>query len=61
VGRILLWNLISNPFGGTVYPVNLKFGYPVVLKLLSATISHTTDVGGVQLNLARQLCGKPIA
>jgi acetyltransferase len=24
VGRTLLWNLISNPFGGTVFPVNLK-------------------------------------
>ncbi|MGA9521027.1 MAG: bifunctional acetate--CoA ligase family protein/GNAT family N-acetyltransferase [Myxococcaceae bacterium] len=24
VGRTLLWNLISNPFGGTVYPVNAK-------------------------------------
>jgi len=24
VGRTILWNLISNPFGGTVYPVNLK-------------------------------------
>jgi acetyltransferase len=24
VGRTLLWNLVSNPFGGTVYPVNLK-------------------------------------
>lgn len=24
VGRTVLWNLISNPFGGTVYPVNLK-------------------------------------
>src|SRR5947209_16916831 len=22
VGRALLWNLISSPFGGTVYPVN---------------------------------------
>jgi acetyltransferase len=22
VGRILLWNLVSNPFGGTVFPVN---------------------------------------
>jgi acetyltransferase len=22
VGRALLWNLISNPFGGTVYPIN---------------------------------------
>ncbi len=24
VGRTVLWNLISNPFGGTVYPVNHK-------------------------------------
>ena len=24
VGRALLWNLVSNPFGGTVYPVNPK-------------------------------------
>ncbi len=24
VGRTLLWNLISNPFGGTVFPVNNK-------------------------------------
>lgn len=28
-----------------------KFGYPVVLKLWSETITHKTDVGGVQLNL----------
>ena len=27
-------------------------GYPVVLKLYSQTITHKTDVGGVQLNLA---------
>jgi len=27
------------------------FGYPVVLKLHSQTITHKTDVGGVQLNL----------
>ena len=26
VGRTVLWNLISNPFGGTVYPVNPKRG-----------------------------------
>jgi acetyltransferase len=28
-----------------------RFGYPVVLKLHSLTISHKTDVGGVMLNL----------
>ncbi len=29
-----------------------EIGYPVVLKLYSQTITHKTDVGGVQLNLA---------
>jgi acetyltransferase len=29
-----------------------RLGYPVVLKLLSQTITHKSDVGGVQLNLA---------
>ena len=29
-----------------------RLGYPVVLKLHSETITHKTDVGGVQLNLA---------
>lgn len=29
-----------------------EIGYPVVLKLLSETITHKTDVGGVQLHLA---------
>ena len=24
VGRTILWNLITNSFGGTVFPVNLK-------------------------------------
>src|SRR5512140_3370609 len=24
VGRNVLWNLLSSPFGGTIYPVNLK-------------------------------------
>ncbi len=24
VGRTVLWNLVSNPFGGTVFPVNPK-------------------------------------
>ena len=27
-----------------------RIGYPVVLKLFSVTITHKTDVGGVQLN-----------
>jgi acetyltransferase len=29
-----------------------RIGYPIVLKLLSRTITHKTDVGGVQLDLA---------
>jgi acetyltransferase len=29
-----------------------KIGYPVVLKLLSSTLTHKSDVGGVQLELA---------
>jgi acetyltransferase len=29
-----------------------EVGYPVVLKLLSSTVTHKSDVGGVQLNLA---------
>ena len=28
-----------------------ELGYPVVLKLYSETITHKTDVGGVELNL----------
>ena len=31
-----------------------RIGYPVVLKLFSETITHKTDVGGVQLNLPDQ-------
>jgi acetyltransferase len=30
-----------------------EIGYPIVLKLYSETITHKTDVGGVQLNLRR--------
>jgi len=31
-----------------------EIGYPVVLKVLSETITHKTDVGGVQLNLSNE-------
>ncbi|MGH9593600.1 MAG: acetate--CoA ligase family protein, partial [Bryobacteraceae bacterium] len=31
-----------------------RMGYPVVLKLHSETITHKTDVGGVQLNLSSE-------
>ncbi len=32
VGRNILWNLISSPFGGTVYPVNAKRGSVLGIK-----------------------------
>lgn len=32
-----------------------KLGYPVVLKLFSETVTHKTDVGGVQLNIADEM------
>src|SRR5206468_3869853 len=31
-----------------------QLGYPVVLKLYSETITHKSDVGGVQLNLVHE-------
>jgi acetyltransferase len=42
VGRNVLWNLLSNPFGGTVYPVNPKRGS--VLGITSyASVSEVPD------------------
>ena len=32
VGRTILWNLISSPFGGTVFPVNPKRGSVLGIK-----------------------------
>jgi acetyltransferase len=36
---------------GEAVELAARIGYPVVLKLYSQTITHKTDVGGVQLNL----------
>src|SRR5580658_2607231 len=36
VGRSVLWNLISSPFGGTVYPVNTKKGSVLGIKAYSS-------------------------
>lgn len=59
VGRAILWNLISNPFGGTVYPVNPKRSavlgiraYPSVGDLpehvdLAVIVTHAESVAGV--------------
>ena len=45
VGRTTFWNLISNPFGGTVFPVNPKRAqvlgvkaYPNLLRFRSQSI-----------------------
>ena len=34
VGRTILWNLISNPFGGTVFPVNAHSPSVLGIKVL---------------------------
>jgi acetyltransferase len=59
VGRTVLWNLISSPFGGTVYPVNLQKNsvlgikaYPNVASLpevaeLAVIITPAATVPGV--------------
>jgi len=49
VGRTILWNLISNPFGGIVFPVNLK--RPSVLGIKAypdlATVPEPVDLAVV--------------
>ncbi len=65
VGRSVLWNLISSPFGGTVYPVNSKKGsvlgikaYPNVSSLpeapeLAVIMTPAETVPGVVEECAR--------
>ena len=65
VGRTLLWNLISSPFGGTVYPVNLQkssvlgiHAYPNVASLpepaeLAVIVTPAETVPGVVEECAR--------
>ncbi|HYL36658.1 MAG TPA: bifunctional acetate--CoA ligase family protein/GNAT family N-acetyltransferase [Bryobacteraceae bacterium] len=65
VGRSVLWNLISSPFGGTVYPVNLKKhsvlgirAYPNVASLpepaeLAVIVTPAETVPGVVEECAR--------
>lgn len=42
VGRTLLWNLVSNPFGGTVFPVNPKHSSVLGIKAYP-TIANVPD------------------
>ena len=42
----------ANP--GEAVAAAAKLGYPVVLKLLSETVTHKTDFGGVQLNVCSE-------
>jgi len=46
VGRTILWNLISNPFGGTVFPVNPKRHSVLGIKAYPsiAAIPETVDL-----------------
>src|SRR5712692_2335145 len=66
VGRSVLWNLISSPFGGTVYPVNMKKSsvlgikaYPDVASLpepaeLAVIMTPAETVPGVVEECARK-------
>ncbi len=65
VGRAVLWNLISNPFGGTVYPVNPKRpnvlgvrAYPTIHEVpepveLAVVVTPASTVPGVIDECAR--------
>jgi acetyltransferase len=49
VGRTVLWNLISHPFGGTVFPVNLKRSSVMGIKAYPnvATVPEPVDLAVV--------------
>ena len=40
VGRTLLWNLVTSPFGGTVYPVNPKRPSVLGVKAYKLSLIH---------------------
>jgi len=46
VGRTVLWNLISNPFGGTVYPVNKQHNQVLGIRAYAdvASVPETIDL-----------------
>lgn len=46
VGRTVLWNLISNPFGGTVYPINAQHSQVLGIKAYPnvATVPEPIDL-----------------
>src|SRR5215469_13163728 len=44
VGRTVLWNLVSSPFGGTVYPVNPKRPSVLGVKAYPAVSAIPEDV-----------------
>ena len=46
VGRTVLWNLISNPFGGTVYPINKRHKQVLGIKAYAnvASVPETIDL-----------------
>ncbi len=49
VGRTVLWNLVTNPFGGTVYPVNAKRQSVLGIKCYPdiASVPETVDLAVV--------------
>jgi len=46
VGRTVLWNLISNPFGGTVYPINKRHAQVLGIRAYAdiASVPETIDL-----------------